>query len=244
MYSTGLFVFLIAFMGFTNSKAQEYPGWFLHQGTVNCRIRSVGYAEHSPLKDSTISYALQNAAVNCAAFQFITAKGEQTFWGTEAGKYRMHSSTQEVIDEGEVKKAQDLLRVIDYVEVDGCTIVLAVDSKCTIPDIYKERVTLSQLNSPHWTEEIPKIPDFMYAVGLAPKYYYQSSSWMEAEWMARRNLARSLHSEVTAVQKSSREGQSLELLTSDVLLQNVEVVERWLDIHEQLYYVLIRSKVK
>jgi hypothetical protein len=243
MYSRGLFVLFFAFLGFVNAKAQEYPVWFFHQGTVNCRTLAVGYAEHSPQNDSTISYAFRNAAVNFAAFKCVTVKGGQTFWGTEAGKYRIHSSTQEVIDEVEVKKAQDLLRIIDFAEINGCMIVLAMDSNYSIPDFYKERVNLLRFNSPHWTEEIPKMPGFIFAVGLAPKYYYQSSSWIEAEWMARRNLARSLHSELKAVQKSSGEGESLEQLSSDVLLQNVEVVERWLDIREQLYYVLIRGKV-
>ena len=230
-------------MGFTNARAQTYPFWFFHQGSLNCRTIGVGYAEHSPHEDSTRSYALMNAALNAAAFNHGTVKGGQTFWGTEAGKYRTHSSTQEIIDEGEMGEARRILRIIDSFEIDGCMVVLAADSDCTVPGSYTEKAVLSPPISPRWTEEVPKIPGYCYAVGLAPKYYYVSSSWIEAEWMARRNLARALSSDIAGVQKSSGEGQSLERLSSDVILRNVEVVERWLDLREQLYYVLIRIKV-
>jgi hypothetical protein len=210
---------------------------------MNCPEIVVGYANYSPLKDSTLSYAFQDAAVNSSAWRHVTVKGEQTFWGTEAGNYRIQSSTREVIDESDIRKARALLTMVDFAGTNGCMIVLAADTNCNIPALYKERVNLSLLNSPQWTEDIPKSPGFLYAVGLAPQYYYQSSSWKEAEWMARRNLARSLQSKIQGVQKSSREGQSIEQLSSDVVLRNVEVVERWLDIHQQIFYVLIRAKV-
>jgi len=237
----GLFVLLL--LGWTNAEGQEYPAWFLLQGRVGCRTIAVGYAEHSSLKDSTASYALQNAAVNAAAFTHIVVKAEQTFWGTEAGTYRINSSTLEVLEEGELQRANHVLRRIDVAENNGCMMILAGDSTCIIPDGKRQKVNLSQVSPPHWTEEVPKEPGFVSAVGLAPRYYYESSSWKEAEWMARRNLARSLHSRIKGVQKSAVEGQSLELLSSDVVLKNAEVVERWLDIHQEIFYVLVRTQV-
>jgi hypothetical protein len=228
MTSRGWFGFLV--LRCASAEAKEYPVWFIHQGALNCRIFSMGYAAPSPLKDSTISCALQNAAINAAAYERVMVKGEQAFWGTEAGNIRINSATSEFLDSDEIKKVQSVLRVLNYAVSEGCMLVLAGDSNCILSQWQRQRLPILQVPAPRWTEEIPKETNVLYAVGLAPKYYYESSSWSEAEWMARRNLARIVQSNVHGIQKSSVEGQLLEMLSLDVALNHVEVVERWLDV--------------
>jgi hypothetical protein len=239
----GLFVLIAVIVLAGSGEAQEYPFWFLHQGTVNCSPVAIGYSEKSPQRDSMVSYALANAALNFAAFKSAVIKGEQTYWGTEAGKYRMSALSEEVVDGQEVDRARRFLHAADSFENNGCMIVLGADSGCVISAQCRERIALSLMKSPLWTEEIPKIAGYIYAAGLAPSYYYQSSSWLEAERLARRNLARAISVEIKGMQKFSREGQSVECLQSDVSLQNIEVVERWVDNKANLFYVLIRCKV-
>jgi len=49
----------------------------------------------------SITYMLKIAGENSLTFRQETVKGEQTFWGMEAGNDRLNSSTREVIDESE-----------------------------------------------------------------------------------------------------------------------------------------------
>jgi len=98
----GLFVLFFAFLEFTIAEAQMFPvGSFIRGSEVPNHRR--WYAEHSPHADSTLSYALMNAAMNAAAFKHVTVKADKPF-GNRGWQIPDAFLNQEIIDEGEVRK--------------------------------------------------------------------------------------------------------------------------------------------
>ena len=76
---------------------------------------------------------------------------------------------------------------------------------------------------------------------MAPQYYYESSSWKEAERMARRNLARSVYTTVRMLQKSGIQAQGIEHEELRVNLHDISVAARWTDVNARIVYVLMRT---
>jgi hypothetical protein len=220
---------------------QVYPNWFLNQGSTKCIGTTIGYANSSFYADSAIAEAIRNAYENYSRNRVTHVAGGQAFWSTEAGTFWMGADFQEDFDTTAMESAPSFLSVLDmYVDV-NIAVVLLGDSTCRIGEA--ERLRLPLLKTLHaWSDTPPKDERYYYAVGVAPQYYYETSSWIEAERIARRNLARTLTVSVRSLQKSTvREGQEIRQEELKVTLRNIEVMARWIDASKKLFYVLSRT---
>ncbi|MBF8296552.1 MAG: hypothetical protein HW389_3097 [Bacteroidetes bacterium] len=235
--------FALLSVGFVVQKSspQTYPAWFIEQGTL-CRGRvAVGYADPSYFPDSSISRAAKNARENFARQKETHVQGGQLFWATEGGTYWMGADFREQYDAAASGSALASLVPVDTLVNSSMTLVLLTDRLCQINRAALRQVSLSG-EAPRWTETLPQDGEYFYAVGVASEYYYEVSSWMEAERNARRNLARSVVVAVASLQKlSSREGQDIRREEISVSLSHIDVVARWRDRTNGIFYVLLRA---
>lgn len=235
--------FALLSVGFVVDKSfpQTYPAWFLEQGT-GCRGRAaVGYADPSYYPDSSISRAAKNARENFARQKETHVHGGQLFWATEGGTYWMGADFREQYDTAASESALGSLVPVDTLVNSSMTLVLLADRTCQIDPAALRRVPLRG-EAPRWTETLPQDGRYFYAVGVASEYYYEMSSWSGAERNARRNLARSVVVAVASLQKlSSREGQDIRREEVSVSLHQIEVVARWRDRVNGIFYVLLRA---
>jgi hypothetical protein len=109
-----------------------------------------------------------------------------------------------------------------------------------IPESDRALVNIRSVPRPAWIERPPGSATHLYAVGMSAEYFYESSSWLMAEYTARRELARSVTSTLKALQRVSTVGQEVRDETVACRLRDVAVIERWKDPIKRIHYVLIR----
>jgi hypothetical protein len=232
----GTIVFLLFFTEALNG--QSFPRWFLKQGDVHCHDNAVGYANLSYYPDSSVKSAIRNACESLKRQNENSVEGNQSFWETEIGTYAMYFDIVEMYDSTVSEK--DEVSLLDTLFTDNMVAVIISLSKCAIDPLMKERWDVIDVSPPSWVDTPPAGEDSWFAVGLAPKYFYQASSWQEAERMARLNLARQVRLKVKGLQKFDNEGQELRNEHLSATIRNQEIVERWYDIKSGMFYVLAK----
>ena len=235
------FPFVLAILT-VGSQAQKddfrYPLWFLNQGELKCSSCAVGYAAASIYPDSAFKVAYQNALMNYSLSQNVSISGGQAFWSTETGTAWMGNDFTESGDSVEPAA----LRTMDKYEGKGFVLVLAGAADFKLEDGFRGVISAGEVPPPVWTEKLPTGAEYLYAVGVAPEYFYEVSSWLEAEKSARRNVARSQFVRMKELQKYTR-GDDQEMRTEELslTLRNAQIVARWRDIKKKIFYVLTRS---
>jgi len=237
----GIFFFTFFINLSVQGFSQSYPKWFSNQSDLNCKTTVVGYAHPSFFPDSSASQAIKNGFEIFARQKYTHISGGQAFWSTEIGSFWMGSDYQEQFDTSYVNIAKSHLNPLDTLFTKKMTVVLLGNSDCSIDENLKFRVRFQNTVPPKWIESPPKDDNYFYAVGVSPEYYYEISSWKEAEKLARRNLARSIYIEIKSLQKKSQQFQEITDEKLEMDLYNIQVVARWRDVIEKIFYVLIRK---
>ncbi len=219
---------------------QGYPNWFLSPSHVECEKIAIGFANSSFFPDSAASYAIRNGYESFARQKRTEISGGQAFWSTEFGMLWMGSNFTERFDSTAIDHAASILVPRDTLVTKDFVAVLLALPDCALEDDYRKHQSRKGLPLPSWIETSPQDSLYYYAVGLAPEYYYETSSWREAEVLARRNLARVVHTKMQALQKVGVQGQEILNEELSVVLRNSEIVSRWRDQEEKFFYVLIR----
>jgi len=225
----------------TAVSAQEYKLWFLEQGSLNCTGTAVGYAKRSYYNDSTaFGIATENAYKNFAIQNQVTISGEQAFWTTETGNAWMGSDIKEVYDTNETKIITRNVSLVDTMISEDFVAILIGDRECELSSLDKFVAFNNSSMPPAWIDTKPQERDYYYAVGIAPEYYYESNSWMEAEKRARLNLARILFTKIESLQKKDIGGQDIKKEKLSVELKEISFVARWKDEKNKICYVLAK----
>lgn len=225
-------------------SGQVYPHWFLEPLELNCGFTSAGYARSYYNESSSDSAALFSACKNMALEHYVKIKGGEGYWGTESGVYWMGNDITETIDTIYFRNLFSSTHQIARYENSAITIVLLSFDSCSVPQSALKVDTCSP-RQPDWVESLPQDRDYIYAEGVAPTYFYESSSWETAERRARLNLARSVKVNLKSLQKlEDRSGQDIRNEDVTAELRNVQVVHRWVDAKRGLYYVLLRMQNK
>ncbi|MDP2209584.1 MAG: hypothetical protein Q8K98_12560 [Bacteroidota bacterium] len=225
----------------TKSFCQEYPKWFIEQGKIDANNTAVGYARLSFYTDSSTALAFKNACENYARNKNSRITGGQAFWATEIGTFWMGHNFKETYDTLQYFKALNSFKGIDTLITDKLIIILIGDSNNVSDQLQPERISFSDIKSPVWINSPPTDSLFIPAVGIAPEYFYETSSWLEAERLARLNLARQICTKLKSIQKADNyEGQEVRHEETYVDLQNIIITARWRDLQKKLFYVLIK----
>ena len=219
-------------------SAQSYPFWFLYPLKAGCGNIYTGYADNSIYPDSAAVRAIRNGYVNFAQLQNVFIQGGQAFWNTEYGMLWMGSSFNESIDSSYINSASNILTPADTLYNNNLVAVALNAGDCS--SINKTPVNLKNMFNPVWTENLPAQDGYIYASGVAPEYYYETSSWWEAEKNARSKLARNMDSKIQSVEKIGYDNQTIVNEELCIHLRGIEVVERWRDLNEKIFYVLLR----
>jgi hypothetical protein len=220
-------------------QAQEYPRWFLRPGDLPRADFAAGYGQPSMYLDTTGGPAFTNAVENFVRFHSTVFAGSQAFWTAEFGTMVVGSSVTEQYDTASVESESRRLKVLHQHKTTKLTLVLA-GSGAGIGDADRALLNIRAIPRPVWTERPPASATHMYAVGMAAEYFYESSSWLMAEYAARRELARSVTSILKSLQRVSTVGQEVKDETVACRLSDVAVIERWKDPIKRIHYVLIR----
>ncbi|MFH0992107.1 MAG: LPP20 family lipoprotein [bacterium] len=222
------------------ASAQEYPAWFLNQGVLRCGRTVVGFANTAFYKDSAIAFALRNGAEDAGRMAKTKIQGGQIYWSTEGGTFWMGADFREQFDSSAAQTALTSFTPIDTFISSSLVLVLFANAPCELDVALRSHGRINA-RAPSWTETIPRDTNYLYAVGIAPEYYYEISSWREAERIARRNLAGNVHIKIRALQKlTAYEGQDIRHEEISVTLKDIQVVARWRDLGKKIFYVLIR----
>ncbi len=221
-------------------RAQEYPYWFYNQAGLRCGAVAVGYTIRGFLADSAATRAMRNGHENFARYQATQFEGGHTFWSTELGMLWMSSNLSESFDSTAVERAARLLAPADTFMTEDMVCVLLASSGCSVERWYRDFQSPEDLPSPSWVHESSNDPRYFHAVGMAPLYFHETSSWLQAEEKARINLARQVHTQTRAVQKSGYDSQEILEENTSVVLHNMEVAARWRDMQKEIVYVLLR----
>lgn len=233
-------IFVVLLLPSGAALAQDYPYWFFNQASVRCKRVAVGYAKSSFYPDSAAARAIRNGYENYARQRCTEVGGGQTFWNTEMGMFWMESNFVEKFDSTVIASAASVLTPKDTLVTDEFICVLLGGSGCIVDPWYRDEQSPKDLPSPAWIEEIPEDSNYCYGIGVAPQYFYETSSWAEAEKLARRNLARAVYTQLQAIQKLGYQGQEILHERTAVVLKNVEIVSRWRDLEQEIFYVLVR----
>lgn len=221
-------------------NSQVFPRWFLEEERINCKIKSVGYSDTSFFRDSSVSYALKNALENLSIKDSVGVIVENMYWKTEGESYVIFSKNNQYYDS---LKSVDNIKIAGIYFFKNLCIVIITDKECTIDSKMMELIDARQMKKPIWIESLPSSRDYIYAKGESKKYFYLKSSWIEAEKNARINLAKSIKLKIQSLQKKNTlEYQDIKTEDTDVILKNIEVVQRWYDPEGQLIHVLVRTK--
>ncbi len=222
--------------------AQIYPRWFLEP--VNLGKVAAGCTQNFFLQSSSDSAAFVKACENLARQHYIKFQGGEAFWETEAGVYWMGDNFTEKIDSSFLNNVFANAKKVAVCSGNNMTFVLAADGGMTIPDSMRSTMKCSR-NEPGWVEAIPAGSGYIYAEGVAPQYFYESSSWEAAEKRARFNIARNMKVTLETMQKvNDQSGQEIRSEEISEELRDIEVVYRWRDAARGLYYVLLRMPNK
>jgi hypothetical protein len=221
------------------AHAQEYPRWFLRPGDLGRPDAAAGYALPSMYLDTTGGPAFRNAAENLVRFREAVFSGSEAFWTAEFGTMVVGSSVAEEYDTAAVESEVQRLKVLHQYKTPKITLVLA-GSGAPAADAERVLLNLRAVPRPTWIERPPASTTHLYAVGMSAEYFYESSSWLMAEFTARRELARSVTSILRSLQRVSTVGQEVRDETLRCRLRNIAVIERWKDPIKRIHYVLVR----
>jgi len=223
---------------------QLYKSWFVSQYSIACPEKAVGFSLHSYYNDSAaVKNAFLNGCENFVRNSKESIYGSQTFWSTENGTYTMGREINEQYDTSLVSAAALRLKITDTLITENFVAVLV--TSCGPDFISKECpvVEMKDVKRPEWIDSLPKEPGYNYALGSSPLYFYEMSSWKEAEWAARKAFALSVCSKTMSVEKlQDRSGQQVRNEEVAVTLSGVEVVARWKNSRENICYVLCKMR--
>ena len=215
-----------------------YPRWFLEPGGL--KGTAAGYAQNYFLQSSSDSAAYLSACKNLAYLHYSEFDGGEAYWETEAGVYWMGNNFTEKIDSTFLDDALSHAKKVAEYSNKSMTFVLVSLNDLEISDSGLATMKCPR-KEPNWVETIPQSGDYTYAEGVAPQYFYESSSWEIAEKRARFNLARNIKVSLETMQKvGDQSGQEIRNEEVSETLHDIEVVYRWRDLGRGLYYVLMR----
>jgi len=210
----------------------------LEQGKLGSGY-GVGYSQAYARRDTAVAQALRDAAWRIVCSRRVYVEAEQGFTEDALGKHFHGERYRIAVDTTQVEALLKELKTLDFAEVGNMAIVLA--GKEPPPSVCTARTEMPS-SAPGWTTTPPRKSGWIYAVGMAPRYFYLYNSWKHAEREAYLELARVVGLQVWNLRKARR-GWGLEgvqVTESRAVLSGVEVIARWKDTVKGVFYVLVR----
>ena len=207
-----------------------YPSWFVETPVRENAVFAVGYAPIYGHIESSYEEAHLDARANLGLAHRASIRGDQAFEARSGEVAYRGSNIKQLADSSlSVRTA-----FLDTVVVGRTMLVLAASAKGAVDDKPIE-ITVA----PGWLTELPVGGGLDYAVGRAPRYFREATSWQRAEAAARSELARM--QVVRSMQLSRKTGSELSEITVEeinVVLERPQIVARHIDAGTGVHYVL------
>lgn len=234
-------ILLLFFLFEVGINAQSFPNWFLNKPT-NKRC-TVGIVQTSFYNDSCYKYAFEKAIEKAAMYYKLKINLKQSFIAAIDKKYWTFFHKKENYDTTLIGYYTDLCTKVDSFQNLKLTFMMISEEKQNF--LKANLVNISQVTQPDWTENIPRDNTYYYSVGIAEEYYYLTSSWDAAENSAILELAKSKFIRINSILETES-GNFLNTILefqdekTETELNNIQILSRWYDIKNKIYYVLAR----
>lgn len=222
-------------------KYSSYPQWFWQMPQGGNTLFAVGYAQTYFYRESSVEEATANGIKSLAKSISVRIKGERGSMDTVFGPEFKGEDFEEELEGGVLDSVKKNYKVIATETVGNITFVLLC---------LGEVLTLSSAKgfnqkSPSWVSELPQRHGFLYAVGQSHPQFHEEETWQLAEYNARISLALSFFSQLRSLgKKLDKNLNTASVVKTDVILKQLQTVERWFDPENRIPYVLIRMPLK
>lgn len=223
--------------------SQSLPRWFFSKQFDDCKT-FVGITKTGYYKDSSFNVAFEKACEKAVKFSHLEIFYNQKFISAIDKKYWSEFTKQINYDTSLISYYMSTLTKIDSFQTKDITVVLASDDNCN-QNISNTLVNYST-DTPIWLSKLPYDHNKIYAIGASEEYYYETSSWEAAENMAILELARQKYLYISSEQSIEKGNfmdsiSDIQSVTIIANLNNIEIEERWFDMKNSIYYVLISA---
>ena len=214
--------------------AQDLPAWFFNTPESTGLLYAVGYARAYELSDSAIAMAVRDADHQMDLALSTKIYGERLFQTLPGGR---------IVYQGEIFR-EDPMRSIKPVYLDTvqtADMILVLAASRPPNGVVPSYLTSASPSPPSWVTELPESTSCMYALGVAPGYYYPEHSWLAAERQVRQELAYSFQTRQRQVMRSTKTSEyGVTASATAVHLHNIQVVARWQS--KTIYFVLSKGE--
>ncbi|MCS7012108.1 MAG: hypothetical protein RMI34_02385 [Chloroherpetonaceae bacterium] len=240
------FVWLLSLLAFAFpavSRAQVYPEWFLYPSRYPNTVIGFTYNRTPAEIDAARMYCVYRECI--ASGTYIVYTNEQN------DQFLIHSDYYYYFPDSLLQVVQDRLYQIDCfitsVARRDMACLFSLDSTLSVPRKFLDIKTLPE---PDWIQKRFWIQDgYLYGVGFYPSRGAKNDAWKTAEEQAMfallTNTAVKLYSiriDIRSTVPSERLYETATALKLKFQLRNIEVVERWNSLKDEMFYVLVRIK--
>lgn len=213
----------------------DYPSWFFHTPT-NGDYYVVGTCQPCLDNDSSVAIAATDAYWQILGMHEVRIKMKSGVTGLDTTYMHLGYDVKLEVDTARFENISKKYKVLKKFYSDQKLLVLVGPENAPKP---KSDYSVDKYGE--WWHEIPDDESYFYAVGSAPKYYYESSSWSRARGNALLGMTGQVESAVNAT--SSYDGRTIRktyIEEGDALLYDWQIVARHFVPSKNSYHVLIR----
>ncbi len=222
-------------------KYSSYPQWFWQMPQSGNTLFAVGYAQTYFYRESSVEEATANGIKSLAKSISVRIKGERGSVETVFGPEFKGENFEEELEEGVLDSVKKNYKVIATEIIGNITLVLLGIGE--VPALSSAK-GFNQM-SPRWVSELPQTYGFLYAVGQSQPQFHEEETWQLAEYNARISLALSLFSQLRSLgKKLDKNLKTASAVKTDVILKQLQTIERWFDPENRIHYVLIRMPLE
>lgn len=235
-------VFLIFMVSNLNSQSREYPMWFLYPNEFNYLIIGIESSTKSPL---------ENAALYLTVYTKCYVNGDLYFLKSKDGLKRQSEYFYEV-SEMEYNKNLKKLNVYD------CFINSLILNKKICAYVKNDTVNtdinyinIDRVKKPSWiSKNSYEENNYLYGVGEFTSSGNENEAWLTAEELAVFSLLTIYKIRIgnlSYLEKNNKGNDIYESASKYKLrhsLKNIEILERYPDFENKMFYVLCRIEKK
>ena len=190
---------------------------------MDSSLLAVGFCQPCLNNDSSVSLAAKDAIWNILSQRTVMIKSRSGIAGSNPNIIFMGQDVAFEVDTAGYDRIVENYDILDKY-FSGDMIMVLVGQK-------KDSILLKDDSKPYdygdWLHDIPKDDQSYFALGSAPEYFYESSSWKEALNSALLELARQVSSKIRSLEKYDGQNVYKTIIEEgEVVLQNWQVVSR------------------
>ncbi len=223
----------------------EYPAWFLYPSRFPGIVVGYSYGGYSAKSDAENMYCAYKSCVVNGTLE-IFEDSDQSQWLKNSDYYYYYSPDSLLKIQGKLVGIDSFMTNVltnDYIGA------YSFDPADSLPNQW---LGVTSLNAPDWVSRtFWEEEEFVYGVGMFSAQRNENDAWKTAEEQAiftiLTNMAVSYHRiKILSQEKSGQQSafQEISFLHLKYYLRDIEILERFPDIENKIFYVLARIAKK